>query len=183
MLNTTRFEYSLDCFHALETYWALSDGLYRDAPSRTNNFLFNNIQNRNRNYFSSMVTSSIKGCVGDVHKGFVSGKSLRYGATTTMATHPEMTDGLVRSRGWKQVNSSIYTVSVLSSVLPGMKVLSGYSSIYDQVAVPSFNRVLSTTDIALARIFTKKVSYCLKCCQQYIVVHLCRSLFSSFYVI
>ena len=169
---TIRFEYSLDCFHALGTYWALSDGLYRDTPSRTNNFLFNNIQNRNRNYFSCIVTTSLKGCVGVVHKGFISGKSLRYGATTTMAMHPEMTDGLVRSRGgWKQDNSSIYTVSVLSSVLPGMKVLSGYLSIYDQVAVPSFERVLSTADIALARKFTKKVSYCSKHVQQYIDVH------------
>ena len=85
-------------------------------------------QSRQDKRTAKLLTTTIKNLVPECQKQNVSGKSLRYGATTTMHEHPDIIHSELLAVGgwWAKDNSLYYTVGNVAIHLRPMWALAGY---------------------------------------------------------
>ena len=96
-------------------------------------FLFPMCQQRRDKWTAATITSTIRrlNCVPSSQESSLSGRSLRYGCTTTLHEHPDTNHSeLLAKGGWvASDNSSKYTIGSVAIHLRPMRALTGYHNI------------------------------------------------------
>jgi hypothetical protein len=140
--------FSLDIYHSLGSYWC-SEGLYRNKlPEKldgTDHFTFHNIlyKDYHDGWVASRVTTLVRKHLSiEVvlpNDTVVQGRSLRKGATTTMACSKYMQSQFIGSRSGHATsdNSDIYISTIPALTLPGAKALAGWEHAHADVYQPS----------------------------------------------
>jgi len=103
-------QWETDVYDSFGDYWSVENGLVRKLVGGRmgleSNFAFPMCQERTDGWTARIIASTLSNLVPACQKKKVTGKSLRYGATTSMHEHPDIT----HTGWWSNDNSSHYTV-------------------------------------------------------------------------
>jgi regulator of replication initiation timing len=118
-----------DFFHAMGSYWILSRGLFRTEEQKgIEDFVFCEFHRIADSTVTTNLSNTIRDNVADDMKPFMKARSLRYGATTTLAVHRDISHQELLGRGgWSAGNEEYYIQRVMALLLPGQRALAGWS--------------------------------------------------------
>lgn len=133
---TDRDHWELCVLDSFGDNWSGDNGLWRQCNSSgkigyLQYFAVPMCQKRSDGWTSAMVTKTIRNDMLEAIRDFVSGRSLRYGATTLLHDHPHITEPelVARTGHASEGNTKHYVISSRGMQFAAMRALAGYSAV------------------------------------------------------
>jgi hypothetical protein len=145
-----RLGYLCDLYHAFGCYFAVEDGLHRldhttDARKKRDRYIFPHLWEISDATVARNLTALIRAHSDSCFKVLNQSRSLRVGANTELAMHPDVSPEQQRIAGGFAAgnNSELYTRMNPDLCLPAATALAQWPRATEQVYPPSFECVLS----------------------------------------
>jgi hypothetical protein len=155
-------QWETDVYDSFGDYWSVENGLVRKLVGGRmglkSNFAFSMCQDRTDGWTARIIASTLSNLVPACQKKKVTGKSLRYGATTSMHEHPDITHTELLAVGgwWSKDNSSHYTVGRVAIHMRPMRALAGYCNVR-KAHVPPWLGALGEVELPLMETLADKL--------------------------
>lgn len=150
--------YLCDFYHSFGCYFAIEKGLFREndqASKASAKYVFPNLHQSENDTVTRKVTERLRKFVAAELQISTSARSLRRGANTFLAVHPQISPEEQRIRGgWSSgTTTERYTEINPALTLPGMLALGGWSDPHAKVYAPRLECLSEPDDTEIASYF------------------------------